>query len=317
MTGRIAVIGLGATGTAMGLAIRQSALEGVEVAGHDKEPETAKAAHRAGAIDRVELSLLSCVADAHLVIICTPPAQTLEVLGHIGPALAEGAVVTDTIGTKAAVLSRAAQSLPATASFVAGRPIPTLASPGPAASHQFAGGSYCIIADNTTPPEALRDVINLATLLQTTPYFLSLDEHDSYAVAAELLPTLVSTAVLETLRNSNGWSEISRAAGPSLLAVTGAALAAPTTSRDEIAANPELVDRWLGSLAQSLSKLQGTVQESGGPENEDLLNLLAQAHVDRDKLQSPQPTEEEPPTVTVAAGVRQFFLGGLFRGRRR
>ena len=316
MTGRIAVIGLGATGTALGLAIRQSALEGVEVAGHDKEPETAKAAHRAGATDRVELSLLSCVADAHLVIICTPPAQTLEVLGHIGPALAEGAVVTDTIGTKAAVLSRAAQCLPTTASFVAGRPIPARASPGPATPGRFAGGAYCIIADNTTPPEALRDVINLATLLQTTPYFLGLDEHDSYAVAAELLPTLVSAAVLETLRNSDGWSEISRAAGPSLLAVTGAALAAPTTSRDEIAANPELVDRWLGSLAQSLSKLQGTVQE-GGTENEELLNLLAQAHVARDVLQSPQPTEEPPPTVTAAAGLRQFFLGGLFKGRRR
>lgn len=314
MDARIAVIGLGTTGTALGLALRQAGLEGVEVAGHDREPEAAKAAHRAGAVDVVELNLLSCVAGAHLVVICTPSAQTVEVIGHISSGLTEGSVVTDTVGTKAAVVARAKQCLPSSVSFVAGHLIPARNAEH-AAAHSFRGGTHCIIADSTTPREAVRDVLNLATLLGTQPYFMGLEEHDAYTVAAELLPVVVSTALLEALRGGPGWTEISKMAGHRFRAATESVLATPGTSRDEMTANAALLARWLDSLTQSLDAVRQTIQEGT---DEELLSHLAEAHVAREKWQLAGPDEEEGPDVMdPASGLRQFFLGGLFRGGQR
>ena len=318
MNGRIAVIGLNTIGIAIGLALRQSALDGIEVAGHDREPEVAKTAHRAGAIDVVELNLLSCVSGAHLIVICTPSTETLEVLDHIGPELPEGAVVTDTVGTKAAVLARARQCLPPTVSFVAGHVISGHGAPPQATANLFFGGTYCIIADDTTPRDAVRDVINLATLLGAQPYFMGIEEHDSYTVAAEILPTVVASALLEALCGSSGWTEISKIAGSSLRAATTPALTVPTTSRDEITANPELVNRWLGSFTQSLSKWQSAMLEDGESAAEALFTRLTETYLARDKWQTPEPPEEEGTApMSTAAGLRQFFLGNLFRGRRR
>ncbi len=52
----ITIIGLGLTGTSMGLALQREAGE-FEIVGHDKLPEVAQAACKAGAVQRTEWNL--------------------------------------------------------------------------------------------------------------------------------------------------------------------------------------------------------------------------------------------------------------------
>ena len=73
MTVQITIIGLGQVGASMGLALKAHNLD-VRIVGHDKEIETAKEAHKLGAVDDVKYNLPASVREAKIVILAVPLA---------------------------------------------------------------------------------------------------------------------------------------------------------------------------------------------------------------------------------------------------
>jgi prephenate dehydrogenase len=319
MPGRITIVGLGTTGSAIGRSLMHAALEGIEVVGHDKEPPVAKAAERAGYVHRIDRNLPSSVAGAQLVIMATPPAQSLDTLGFIAADLEPGCVVTDTHGTKAALIERAREVLPESVSFVPGHLLPAKIAPFSNPAQPFEGGSYCIVADGTTPTKAVRDVSNLAALLGAEPYFLSLEEHDSFTAATDLLPTAIAAALMATVRRSGGLKDIERVAGRRFRLSTEAAMARPVDASLEFRQNAGQLHRWLDEVIADLDEMRDLLESGSEEDAERLLDVLAEAYVSREawSIEGHERYWEEPgPSTDAKEGMRMFFTGNLFRRRR-
>ena len=318
MAGHIAIVGLGRTGAAIGLGLKRSTLHGVEVWGHDKEPEAAKAARRSGAIDKVKHNLPSAVSGAKLVVLAAPASQTAGILRTIASSLVPGSVVTDTRGAKASVLRLAKEHLPDSVGFVAGHPVPALNKLISGAERLFEGGTYCIVASNGTPEGAFKDVTNLATLLGAIPYFMSVEEHDSYRAVTEVLPTLLSAALIETVRESGGWQEILKVAGPNFGAATLSGAVPPMDAATDAIENREVVLRWLDDVSERLAELRSLV-DGGEQAEEPLADKLARAFVAREDLGKPADPDDSGLAALpdAAEGAQQFFFGNLFRWGRR
>ena len=116
----VAVIGLGATGAAMGRALRAS---GATVAGYDPHPPTARRAAQAGVVDVSAPSLEKAVAGARIILLATPLADTRDALAAVGRLAPPVDVVTDACILKAPVMEWARERLPPSVPFVGGRPI--------------------------------------------------------------------------------------------------------------------------------------------------------------------------------------------------
>ncbi|MCP4614582.1 MAG: prephenate dehydrogenase/arogenate dehydrogenase family protein, partial [Planctomycetes bacterium] len=109
---RIAIIGLGLIGGSLGLALKESKGDEIEIVGFARRPEVAAEAIRRGGVTRTEPELGSAVASANIVVIATPLMLIKDILPQIAKHLSSGTIVTDVGSTKGQVLAWAAEYLP-------------------------------------------------------------------------------------------------------------------------------------------------------------------------------------------------------------
>ena len=119
----VSIVGLGRMGRALGLAL-QPVKTGFQVWGHDRDHERAKAAAKAKAVDKTSWNLIEVVEEADLIFLTEPLDQLGETLEAIAPHVRAGSLITDTAGTKTAVMVLAERFVPDGVSFIGGHPIP-------------------------------------------------------------------------------------------------------------------------------------------------------------------------------------------------
>ena len=100
-TRNITVIGLGRTGTSVGLALKR-AIKDVTIVGHDANQERMQVAQSLGAFDAVQPSLGRAAAAADILIITLPADQLENTLAAVGDRVQEHALVLDLSPLKAA-----------------------------------------------------------------------------------------------------------------------------------------------------------------------------------------------------------------------
>jgi prephenate dehydrogenase len=138
----IAVVGLGALGGSLAMALRQ-AWPAALVIGVDR-PGVLEAAMRLHIVDLGAEDLM-IAGGADLVVLAGTAAANGLVLGRLADAIRGDAVITDT-GGGAGDLTEAADSLPGRLAFVAGRPLLESVAGGieDAAAGVFAGRSWLL-----------------------------------------------------------------------------------------------------------------------------------------------------------------------------
>src|SRR5689334_18382269 len=105
---RISILGVGLLGGSIGLALKARAGDQrTRVVGYAHRPATLEAALSRGAVDAATDDAARAVADAELVILCTPVGLFGEMLRRIAPALHAAAIVTDVGSTKRSVVQLA------------------------------------------------------------------------------------------------------------------------------------------------------------------------------------------------------------------
>src|SRR3954470_6150228 len=110
---QISVLGVGLLGGSIGLALKALDIgRRTRVIGYAHRPATLQAALSRGAVDDATDDAARAVADAELVILCTPVGMFGEMLRRIAPALHAGAIVTDVGSTKRSVVQLADELLP-------------------------------------------------------------------------------------------------------------------------------------------------------------------------------------------------------------
>ena len=326
---RIAIIGLGPVGTAIGLALTEAfatdrgrAAE-LALVGYDPDFKQATAARARGAVQTAARSIAEAVGAAELVVIAQAAPDVLQSLSAMAPHLPAESIVTDTADTKVEVLRAAAATLPAGVSFVGGHPIllPPQAVRGSAGVQSaradlFAGAVYCVCPAPGATDAAVETVQGLAQALGATPFFLDPYEHDGLWAGLSQAPYLCAAALLTTIAQSESWRDLKLLADPTWRRLGELLDTAPPGAAQSCLTNRQPLVSWLDRLIAALVEVR---QELAAPEGAGaaMERLVAQAQAAREEWDRRRDDRHKEVAALSAGGTsaREQLLG-LFVPRR-
>lgn len=188
---KVGVVGLGLIGGSLGLALRPL---GHEILGVARRPETADRAIELGIADRAgcELSLL---ADADLVILCTPIGAIEPTVRQLIPHFSPSTVLTDVGSVKQAIVQAIEPLWP---NFVGAHPMAGTADSGIEAAlpDLFVGRPFAITPTDRTPAEAIARVTAIAQDLRSILYRCTPEQHDRAVAWISHLPVAISASLI-------------------------------------------------------------------------------------------------------------------------
>jgi len=267
MSVQITIIGLGQVGTSIGLALAEQ--KSIRRVGHDKDYETARAAHKAGAVDETKINLPASVSNANVVLLCLPLSEIRDTLEFIARDLQEGTVILDTAPAKARVAEWVNELIPQGRHYVGLAPA---AGAGylhgidlgveSARADLFKNGLFLVNAPHGTPGEAVKLAADLIELLGAQALFTDSAEADGLLASTHLLPQLAAAALLDATVDQPGWLEGRKvAARPYATATAALVYHDEVKSLGEAAlANRENVLRALDAYMLSLQKLRDEIE---------------------------------------------------------
>ena len=266
MSVQITIIGLGQVGTSIGLALAEQ--KSIKRVGHDKNYETARAAHKAGAVDETKINLPASVVDANIVLLCLPLSEMRQTLKFIADDLQDGTVILDMAPAKAKVAAWVNEFIPqgryyvglapaAGANYLHGIDLGVEA----ARVDLFNNGLFLVNAPSGTPGEAVKLATDLIELLGAQALFTDSMEADGLLASTHLLPQLAAAALLDATVDQPGWVEARKVAARPYATVTAAlAYHDEAQSLGEAAlGNRESVLRVLDAYMSSLQKLRDDI----------------------------------------------------------
>ncbi|MCC6146714.1 MAG: prephenate dehydrogenase [Anaerolineaceae bacterium] len=222
----LTIIGLGQIGASIGLALAKDSLE-INRTGHDANPGAESKTQKMGAVDRIERNIHQAVNKADLVILATPADEVRETLELIRNDLQPGAVIIDTSPLKTSVFAWAEELLPLGQTFVSfslatGTAYLQQTETGTEAAHAdlFKGAVALINAPPTANPDVVRLAGELAHLLGCKPLFTDAREAEGLLATGQLLPFLVSAALVNAVSRQPGWREARKVADKAFFQVT-------------------------------------------------------------------------------------------------
>lgn len=315
---QIAIIGLGAIGSSIGLALRQAneRKEGAplefRLVGHDKDPEASRQAHKAGAVQKTEWNLISACEGADVVILALPLTAIRDTLKVIAPYLRADCLITDTATVKSAVLQWAREILPETVHFVGGNPIVATAASGIAGAKAdlFQDANWCMTSTTRSAPAAIERLTEIIAQTGAKPYFVDASEHDGLLAATDHLPLVLAATLLRQLASSPSFREMSKVGGRTLAQVTFPAAAEMETARDVCLLNRENIVRWLDQMEQAIKDAKAIVK--AGDEKE--MGAFFEGAREAWKQWARGESEEAPPEdLSSLSSIRSMFFGRLPR----
>src|SRR4051794_23913148 len=146
--GTVAIVGVGLIGGSIGLALRELGMAG-RIMGIGRREANLAEAVRIGAIDAATTDLASGVAEADVVVVCTPVTEIAEAVRLAAESGPEGILVTDAGSTKLRIVEAVERDPAAARVFVGSHPIAGSERKG--GTHprpDLFGGKACVV----TPP---------------------------------------------------------------------------------------------------------------------------------------------------------------------
>jgi len=228
---QITILGLGRVGASIGLALA-AIKDQAKRAGHDSEPGVARQAEKMGAVDKTYFNLLSAVRGADVVIMALPVDEIRETMEAIAPELKPGAVLIDTSPVKESVMKWAQDLLPRPDRYFIGL------TPGlnpaylmepsedieDAHKDLFKSSLMLVSSLPGTDESALSLATQMVHILGASPLFSDAVEADGLIACSQLMPRLVSAALVNATVNQPGWNETRKLAGQVYAQVTNPAL---------------------------------------------------------------------------------------------
>ena len=328
---KIAIIGTGLIGTSLALALKRAQIKDLELVGTDYDHGARSGAQKRDAFHRVENRLSTAVRDADIVVLATPVMAMQDLMETIGPELPEGCVVTDVGSSKKVVLEWADRYLPKGVEFVGGHPMAGKETSGPVAADVdlFRGKTYCIVPSPRASQKAVSEVATLAEAVGARPFFIGVDEHDSFVAAASHLPFLLSVALVGCTSKSVNWEDIAQLASSGYRDITRLASGDPIMHRDICVSNSEPIVAWIDAFIRELYEVRKLLDNGDGPKQEDIRQVFEQASEARaawlaggvTPMARQQASATEIPSFSESMG--QMFLGSkgteaqkrFFKGR--
>ena len=328
MTIQITIIGLGQVGGSIGLALAEHK-ENVKRVGHDKDPEIARAAMKAGAVDGISFNLPASVEQADIIVLAMPLNEVRDTLRYIRDDLKEGAVVLDTSPAKQQVEAWVQELLPHSSHYIGLAPAinpdylkETGGGLDAAHADLFKDAAFLLCPARGAPEDVARLGEDFVLMLGAKPLFSDAAEVDGLLASMLTLPKLLTISLVDVTAGKPGWKDAGNLAERSYAAMT-----ASTFDRDEA---DGLRDAALANRVNVIRVLDGTIasllEMRDAIEREDRAALGKQIHAAYEKgyawlserhLEKYLPTYKKANTdkgrtsPSLGGRVRQLFLGNL------
>ena len=230
----VAIIGVGLIGGSIGIALRERELA-QRVVGIGRRQESLRTARRVGAVNNTTVDLAKGVAEANLIIVCTPVGRIVDDIRRAAENCPPGTLITDTGSTKSSIVEAfnsdedhpsADKTLPRGCRFLGSHPLAGGEKIGPAhaSGDLFEGRVTVVTPTKSTLAEDFDLLENFWTALGSMVVKMTAAEHDRavamtshmpHAVAAVLACSvpeeffrLIGTGFLDSTRTAAGGTEI-------------------------------------------------------------------------------------------------------------
>jgi len=267
MFDKIAIIGLGLIGSSIAHAARRGGLA-KEIAGHDASPDVLDRAGKLGFCDTLHADIGDCVADAPLVILCTPVGAYKQLAQQIAPGLAKGAILSDVGSVKGAVIRDVGPFVPQDVHFIPAHPIAGTEFSGPEAGFaSLFDGRWTILTP--VPGSDSRAVEKLKAFWQGLGSQVDVMEwshHDLVLAITSHLPHLIAYNIVGTAHDLEKVTEgeVIKYSASGFRDFTRIAASDPTMWRDIFLNNRDAVLEVLGRFNEDLAVLQRAVRNGDG-----------------------------------------------------
>jgi prephenate dehydrogenase len=279
----LAIIGVGLIGGSIGLALRRRKLAGRIVGIGRRRSSLAKALEHK-CVTETTTSIAHGVAEADLVVVCTPVKLIPETIAEAAKHAPTGAILTDAGSTKEAVIARTEELLRAQSSelsrFVGSHPIAGSDRTGAAAAiaDLFVGRTVVVTPTASTAAATTSAIEKFWKSLGANVVKMSPAEHDAALARTSHLPHLVASALAAATPDEllpltgTGWSDTTRvAAGDAEL------------WRQILTTNAVPTLKALADFETVLARLRTALETGDGPA---LARILAEGKRRRDALGS-------------------------------
>ena len=197
---QLTLIVVGLPGGSIGLAAKQRDVAG-RVCGLVRREESIAECLAAGVVDEATLDVAEAVADADLIILCTPVGRMGELAAALKPHLAADAIVTDVGSVKSSVVAAVE---PVLSRFVGSHPLCGSEKAGVAhASGNLFEGAVCAVTP--TEASAANDVAVVTEFweaLGSRVVNLTATDHDAIVARTSHLPHVLASALVNAVLTS-------------------------------------------------------------------------------------------------------------------
>jgi prephenate dehydrogenase len=196
----VAIIGVGLIGGSVGLALRDRRLA-VRVVGIGRRAESLTAAQNIGAVTETTLDLAAGVADAQLIVVCSPIDRIVEHVRAAAAACPPGALITDAGSTKGSIVAALDGALAREVTFVGSHPLAGSEKQGPTeAQADLFEGRLVVVTPGAHTREADRQRVGeFWESLGARVMAMSPAAHDRAVAASSHLPHLVAAALADAV----------------------------------------------------------------------------------------------------------------------
>ena len=250
---KIGIVGLGLIGGSIALAARQIWPTSLVIGVDNKVVlETAMRLH---AID-VAADDLILLAEADVVILAAPARQNIALLGELDENVRHPAVITDTSGTKRAIIETA-RGLPPRFTFIGGHPLGGAAKSGleHARADLFVKRPWVLTPHGDGNAAAVEKLSAFVRALGAEPHVMDPDAHDRLLAFVSHLPQLTASALMQVIGDAVGDQGL-QLAGRGLIDTTRLASSPPDIWRDVTATNADEIRTALDVLIAVLEDLR-------------------------------------------------------------
>lgn len=283
-TDTVAIIGLGLIGGSLARALRGAGFGQRYIAYGPREPSL-KRGLELGIIDAYTLDLDELLAQADIVVLCSPTRIAEQTLRDILPSLVEQAdppVITDAASVKGNLLRAARDACCTEPPFlVLGHPIAGSEQSGVAASDADLYRDHRVILTPTpaVDAEALAVVDAMWRATGAEVVQMEVETHDAVLAATSHLPHALAYALVDALAQSEQGEEIFRFAAGGFRDFTRIASSDPVMWRDIALANREALLASLDGFSEHLARMRDAIDRGDG---EELHQTFTRAKAARD-----------------------------------
>ena len=275
----VAIVGVGLIGGSVGLALRQRQLA-KNVVGIGRRQPSLRIARRVGAVTHTTIDLNKGVAEADLVVVCTPVGQIVEHVRQAAQHCPERTLITDAGSTKQSIVAALDGGLGHGCRFLGSHPLAGSEKTGAtyASADLFEGRPAILTPTKNTRAEDFDLLEQFWQSLGSVVVKMTPEEHDRAMAVMSHLPHVAAAALVLTVPE-----EYFRLAGPGLFDTTRVAGGDPGLWQQILKLNRDNVLSALEQYGAKLAALHAALRDD---DQDEITRFLTLAKKGRDALGS-------------------------------